>query len=151
MKKSRHEKIIELISRQEVETQEMLAALLNESGYKVTQATVSRDIRALALTKVVGANGRQHYVMGEKVSAKMQDKFTRVLQNSLISIERAENLVVIRTFSGMAMAAGAAIDALRMPEVAGCIAGDDTIFVAVRTKEETSHVTERLKELSGVS
>lgn len=149
MKKNRQEKIIELIDRFEVETQEQLADLLRNDGYDVTQATVSRDIRALQLTKVTAPSGIQHYVLPERVGNRIQEKYIRVLQNSFISMDNAQNLLVLKTFSGMAMAAAAALDALHLPGVIGCIAGDDTIMVAVKTEEDTLHLMQEIRTLLG--
>lgn len=145
MKKNRHEKILELITKEEIVTQEELAAALRSSGYEVTQATVSRDIRALGLTKVQTENGRQKYaLLRTKDDA---DKYVRVLRDSYVSIDQAQNLLVLKTVSGMAMAAAAALDALHFEGIVGCIAGDDTVMAAVRTTEETSAVMEEIRRL----
>ena len=135
MKKNRHDKIIELINNYEVETQEQLASLLKEAGYDVTQATVSRDIRQMKLTKQVTPDGRQKYVYTTADPEVMHDKYVSVIKAGYVSMDVAGNLLVIRTVSGMAMAVAAAIDALDMPEIIGCIAGDDTIFVAMKSDE----------------
>ena len=123
MKVSRHAKIIELISQYDIETQEELAEYLNNAGFKVTQATVSRDIRDMNLSKVAVAGGRQKYV------------------------DMAQNILVIKTVSGMAMAVAAAVDAMNWNEVVGCIAGDDTIMCAIRTVEDTSSVMEKIRKI----
>ena len=147
MKKLRQEKIIELIDRNEVETQEQLAELLRSAGYEVTQATVSRDIRALQLTKVTSRNGSQRYSLPKEVGSRVKEKFIRVLQNSFISMDNAGNILVIKTFSGMAMAAAAAIDELYLKGVVGSIAGDDTIMVAVKTEEQVHSIMEEIRSL----
>lgn len=147
MKKTRHGKIIELIQKYDVETQEELAARLREAGFAVTQATVSRDIRELKLSKVSGAGGRQKYVVLKQDESHMEDKYIRVLRDGFVSMDMAQNILVMKTVSGMAMASAAALDALRFPEIVGCIAGDDTIFLAVRTVEETRALMEKLQEL----
>lgn len=147
MKKTRHAKIIELIQKYEVETQEELAARLREAGFNVTQATVSRDIRELKLSKVPAHQGRQKYVVLKQDDSHLEDKYSRVLRDGYVFMEMAQNILVIRTVSGMAMAAAAALDALRFEEVVGCIAGDDTIFVAVRTVEETRVLMEKIQNL----
>ena len=136
MKKNRHDKIIEIINSHVVETQEQLASLLREAGYEVTQATVSRDIRQMKLTKMVLEDGRQKYIYANADPKVMHDKYVHVLKAGFVSIDVAQNLLVIKTVPGMAMALGAAIDALEVPQVVGCIAGDDTIFVAISTKED---------------
>lgn len=147
MKKKRHEKIAEIIENFEVETQEELARRLGEAGFAVTQATVSRDIREMKLTKVPAGEGRQKYVVLTQDGGHMGDKYIRMLRESFLSMDMAQNILVVRTVSGMAMAAAAALDALKFAEVVGCIAGDDTIFVAVRTVEETRTLTEKIREL----
>ena len=149
MKRSRHDKIIEIIARNDVETQEQLASLLKEAGYDVTQATVSRDIRQMKLSKQVTEDGRQKYVYSTADSEAMQDKYVSVLKAGYVSMEVAQNILVIKTVSGMAMALATAIDALELPEVIGCIAGDDTIFVAIKSYEEALAVTEKFKQMIG--
>lgn len=146
MKVGRQNKIIELITRHSVETQEELAELLNQAGYQVTQATISRDIRELKLTKVQAENGRQKYVALKK-DADLGEKYVRVLKEGFISMDLAQNLVVVKTVSGMAMAVAAAIDAMHLQGVVGCIAGDDTIMCAVRTDKEAEKVMEDLQKL----
>ncbi len=136
MKKNRHDKIIEIINNQVVETQDQLASLLKEAGYDVTQATVSRDIRQMKLTKQVIEDGRQKYVYTTADPEVMHDKYIHVLRAGFVSCEVAGNLLVVKTVAGMAMALATAIDALDVPGVIGCIAGDDTIFVAISSDEE---------------
>lgn len=147
MKKNRHDKIVEIIQKYDVETQEELAGRLREAGYNVTQATVSRDIREMKLSKVPVGGGRQKYVVLEQGAGHMGDKYIRVLRDGFVSMDMARNILVVRTVSGMAMAVAAALDALRYDEVVGCIAGDDTIFVAVRTVEETEILMEKVQRL----
>lgn len=148
MKKNRLDKILEIIAARDIETQEELAAALRESGYSVTQATVSRDIRELGLTKVPGAAGRQKYRAARPVNEE-RDRLVRVLQDSCILVDQAQNILVIKTHSGMAMAAAAALDGLELPEVVGCIAGDDTIMAAVRTVEETTALKAKILRMLG--
>ncbi|HEY9574660.1 MAG TPA: arginine repressor [Lachnospiraceae bacterium] len=148
MKSSRHEKIIELVRENQIETQEDLAALLQASGYKVTQATVSRDIKDLKLTKVSRDGKRSVYqVLVERKEDEKQNKYTRVLKDAFVSMDIGGNLLVIRTVSGMAMAVGAAVDGLNYTEILGCVAGDDTLMCAVRTQEDALIVMERLKSI----
>jgi len=144
MKKVRHEKIIEIIQKYDVETQEELAGRLREAGVAVTQATVSRDIRELKLSKVPTGGGRQKYVFVEQGNGYIGDKYIRVLKEGFLSMDMAQNILVVKTVSGMAMAVAAALDALQFAEVVGCIAGDDTIFVAVRTVKETQELMEKI-------
>lgn len=147
MKKARHEKIIELIARHEIETQEELVDRLRQSGYEVTQATVSRDIRELKLSKVANEEGKQHYVVLRQEDAYLNDKYNRVLKEGFISMDQAQNILVVKTVSGMAMAVAAAIDALKQPEVVGSIAGDDTIMIALKTAEDTPALMEKIRQI----
>ena len=147
MKISRQSKIIELISKYDIETQEELADRLMKDGYNVTQATVSRDIRELKLSKVAVDGGRQKYIVLQKTEPGMSEKYTRVLRDGFVSMDMAQNIMVIKTVPGMAMAVAAALDALRMNSIVGCIAGDDTVMCAIRTAEETVLVMERLSKL----
>jgi len=149
MKVGRHTKILELISKYEVETQEQLAELLLASGYDVTQATISRDIRELKLSKVATESGKQKYIEISKKSGDevYLDKYVRILQNGYVSMDRAMNIIVVRTVPGMAMAVAAALDALHIDGIAGCIAGDDTIMCAVRTMKDTDVVMSKLRKL----
>lgn len=129
MKIKRHNRIIELIKTRDIETQEELINLLRESGFDVTQATVSRDIRELKLTKINVGN-RQKYAVVQQ-DPEVNEKYVRVLREGFISMTPSGSLIVIKTVTGMAMAVATAIDALNIKEIIGCIAGDDTIFVAV--------------------
>ena len=147
MKKNRHDKIIEIINNNVVETQEQLVALLCEAGYDVTQATISRDIRQMKLTKMVLEDGRQKYVYTNADPKVMHDKYVNVLKAGYVHIDVAENLLVIKTVPGMAMALATAIDALDVPEVVGCIAGDDTIFVAIKSKDEAQELKDKFLRL----
>ena len=149
MKRNRHDKIIEIIATNVVETQEQLATLLKEAGYDVTQATVSRDIRQMKLTKQATEDGRYKYVYTTADSDVMQDKYVSVLRAGFVSMDVAQNLLVIKTVSGMAMALAAAIDALDFPQVVGCIAGDDTIMMAIKSNEEAKEIMEELRALMG--
>ncbi|MDI9487900.1 MAG: arginine repressor [Bacillota bacterium] len=147
MKLSRQSKILELISKYDIETQEELTEWLMKEGYNVTQATVSRDIRELKLTKVAMDGGRQKYIAIQKTEPGLSEKYTRVLREGFLSMDMAQNILVIKTVSGMAMAVAAALDALQMNSIVGCIAGDDTIMCAVRTAEETVSVMEKLSKI----
>lgn len=146
MKLNRHSKILELIGKYEIETQKELANYLKEAGFSVTQATISRDIRELKLIKVLGEHGRQRYVVAQG-QEEYSDKYIRVLKDGLLSMDMAQNILVIRTVSGMAMAVGAALDAMHFNEIVGCIAGDDTIMCAVRSVEDTVLVMDKIRKL----
>ena len=147
MKGNRHQKIIELVDNYNIETQEELAEKLKEEGYQVTQATVSRDIRALKLSKVSCGNGKQKYIAIKQDDAGLNDKYIRVLKDGFVSMDKAQNILVIKTAPGLAMAVAAAIDALEFSEVVGCIAGDDTIMIAVRTIEDTRNLMDKIHKL----
>lgn len=144
MKKSRHQKIKELVEKYEIETQEELADKLKEAGYAVTQATVSRDIREMKLSKISMGDGRQKYAILMNNDHYLSDKYIRVLKDGFISMDMAQNILVVKTVSGMAMAVAAAIDAMKLKEIVGSIAGDDTIMMAVRTVEDTEIVMEKI-------
>ena len=147
MKVARHEKIKELIQQYDIDTQEELASRLNEAGFKVTQATVSRDIRALKMMKVTGKDGKSRYVILQELPTEMGEKYTRVLHDALLTIDQGQNILVIRTVPGMALGVAAALDALNWEEILGSIAGDDTVMCVARTLEEASSVAERLKSI----
>ena len=147
MKKVRHGKIIEIIDKHDVETQEELAAYLRQAGYDVTQATVSRDIRELKLSKVPTGEGKQKYIVIKQDDSHLGDKYIRVLRDGFVSMDMAQNILVIKTVSGMAMAVAAAVDAMKFKEIVGCIAGDDTIMMAVRTVEDTQVLMEKINTM----
>ena len=147
MKVSLHAKIIELISQYDIETQEELAEYLNRAGFKVTQATVSRDIRDLKLTKVSVGAGKQKYVVHRQDEPEMSEKYIRVLRDGYVSMDMAQNILVIKTVSGMAMAVAVAVDSMKWNEVVGCIAGDDTIMCAIRTVEDTVAVMDKIRKI----
>lgn len=147
MKAERHAKILELIRRYEIGTQDELSARLEQDGYHVTQATVSRDIRELKLTKVSLNNGRQKYVTLIENKEDMREKYVRVFRDGFVSMDMAQNILVIRTVSGMAMAVAAALDNMNCHEIVGSIAGDDTIMCAVRTVEDTVALMTRLRRI----
>lgn len=146
MKIARHAQILKLISQFDIETQEELAAKLNETGFQVTQATVSRDIRQLKLMKITKEDGHSRYSVMQSADQEYAARYVRVLKDALISMDLAENLLVIKTVSGMAMAAAAALDELNWNEIVGCIAGDNTIMCAIRSKNEALAVMDKLKK-----
>ena len=147
MKTKRQTKMLELIKKHDIETQEELSDYLQKEGYQVTQATVSRDIRELKLTKVAMSNGRQKYAALTEANEYLSEKYTRVFRDAFVSMDMAQNILVIKTVSGMAMAVAAAIDAMHLHEIVGCIAGDDTIMCAVRSVDDTIAVMSRLRKL----
>lgn len=149
MKIGRHAKIVDLIRQYDIETQEELAEYLKQEGYRVTQATISRDIRELKLMKISTNDGKQKYALMQQHSEGMNEKYLRVLKDGLVSMDMAQNILVVKTVAGMAMAVAAAIDAMHWSEVAGCIAGDDTIMCAVRSVEDTIVVMDKIHKIVG--
>lgn len=145
MKRNRHEKILDIIAKRDVETQEELASILNLEGFNVTQATVSRDIKDLGLTKI-SIDGKQKYVAFANTNSEMDEKYKRVLRDGFSSMDMAQNILVIKTVSGMAMAVAAALDAMNWNEIVGTIAGDDTIMCAIRTVEDTRLLMEKIRK-----
>ena len=149
MKTERHAKIIELITKYDIETQEELAEKLREAGFKVTQATVSRDIRELKLSKVPVANGKQKYALFQKNENELNAKYIRIFRDGFVQMDMAQNILVIKTVSGMAMAVAAALDSMGLSEIVGCIAGDDVILCAIRSVDDTIVVMQKLNKLLG--
>ena len=151
MKSKRQKLICDLILKYEIETQEELVSKLLEAGCKVTQATISRDIRELRLTKIVGESGVQKYALPAQDACIQTPlagiRFSRVLQEGFINVDIAGNIVVMRTMTGMAMAVAAALDHLNLQEIVGTIAGDDTIFMAVRSEESAKRLCEKIETL----
>ena len=148
-KAQRHNKISEIIQKQDVDTQNALVDALNKCGFNVTQATVSRDIKELGLVKVLSDNGGYKYALPVKTAETLNisTKVINVFCESVISIDYSQNIVVVKTLSGSANAAGALIDKLNIPEILGCIAGDDTILVVVSSSEVAPNVVDKLKKI----
>ena len=147
MKTVRQVAILDIIEKQDIETQEELAEALRKRGIAVTQATVSRDIRELKLTKISLNDGRQKYAVMQASRENMNEKYLRILKDGFLSMDMAQNILVLKTVSGMAMAVAAALDAMNWNEIVGCIAGDDTIMCAVRTVDDTILLMEKIKKL----
>ncbi|MGN0396135.1 MAG: arginine repressor [Coprococcus sp.] len=145
MKQKRQAKIIEIIENNDIETQDELLDMLLKEGFQTTQATISRDIREINLTKVASASGRQKYVLGKTTANESMDSYIQVLSAGIISMETAENIIVVKTVAGVAMAVAAALDKMEITGLVGCIAGDDTIFLAVRSKELTKSVIKTIE------
>ena len=146
MKSRRHPAILRIISEQEIETQDDLIAKLKENGFDVTQATVSRDIKQLGLVKTTDGEGKYRYSAPHPSSSGSDSKFKNILSEAIISSESAENMVVVKTYSGMANAAAAAIDALASDRILGSIAGDDTILIVTKNDETAEEFSEILKD-----
>ncbi len=147
MKISRHAKILEIIERHPTETQEELAEELKKSGYNITQATVSRDIKELKLVKVLDENNIYKYASLKEQDSMLSERLVKVFAESVLSVDYAGNIVVVKTFSGAANAAAEAIDVLDFKETVGTIAGDDTIFILVRNADNVEVVIDRLKKM----
>ena len=147
MKIARHAKILELIENYDIETQDELAQRLCEEGFVVTQATVSRDIRELKLTKVAMSNGRQKYAALTEANEDLSEKYTRVFRDAFVSMDMAQNILVIKTVAGMASAVCAALDAMKWNEIVGSIAGDDTIMCAIRSVDDTVKVMDKISKI----
>ncbi|SDH78462.1 transcriptional regulator, ArgR family [Pseudobutyrivibrio sp. 49] len=147
MKIERQAKILELIVKNEIGTQEELTARLEEAGFNATQATVSRDIREMKLTKIADGTGKLRYVAFKSTEEDMNEKYIRIFLDGFVSMDNAENILVIKTVSGMAMAVAAAMDHFDFPEVVGSIAGDDTIMCAIRSLDDTVYIMGKLKRI----
>ena len=147
MKTKRQTKILELIQKHDIETQEELSAYLTRDGFQVTQATVSRDIRELKLTKIAMDNGRQRYAVLSDADTGMAEKLVRVLREGFVSMDYAGNIMVIKKVSGIASAVGAAVDAIKLSESIGSIAGDDTLMCVIRTEEDAVNIMNKLRKL----
>ncbi len=147
-KTSRHAQIRRIIENENIGTQEELVKRLNEEGFAVTQATASRDIKELRLTKMATDSGAIKYVIPPSDTPGLNNgRLVRVLAEAFVNMEQAENILVIKTVSGMAMAAAAALDSLKLNGVVGCIAGDDTIMCVIKTKGEVSEVMKKVERL----
>lgn len=147
MKAERQAKILDLIVKKEIGTQEELTMELERAGFLATQATVSRDIREMKLTKVAMSDGKLRYVAYRKTQEDMRKKFIRIFRDGYVSMDNAQNILVIRTVAGMAMAVAAALDNMELPEIVGCIAGDDTVMCAVRSVDDTVTIMNRLRKI----
>jgi transcriptional regulator of arginine metabolism len=146
MKTKRQSEILELIKKYDIDTQEMLVDYLVKSGFNVTQATISRDIRELKLTKVASADGRVKYAVLTPEEIKVNDRLKRVFRDGIVSIDYSHNIIVIKTLTGMAMAVAAALDSMNNADIMGTIAGDDTIFCAIKSDRKTVSIVDKLKE-----
>ena len=147
MKSKRHSKIPEIINNNDIETQEELAEALKAAGYDVTQATVSRDIKLLKLVKMQSESGKYKYISSAKEERDINDKLYSILKNAAIGVEQVDKFVVIKTLTGAASAAAEAIDTLYSNDVAGTIAGDNTIFVLVRTDEKALELISKVRKM----
>lgn len=148
MKHIRHAKILEIIGKYDIETQDDLIIRLKKEGFEVTQATVSRDIRDLKLVKISTANHKYKYATAPKDEIQISSKYRTLIKETVVKVDYAGNIVVLRTYSGMANAAAAALDGMGWNEIVGTIAGDDTIFVLIRDCETAAELVEKLKQIT---
>ena len=149
MKTKRQDEIIRLISESDIETQEELASELRAVGFKVTQATISRDIRELHLIKVASSKGDGFkYAKPEKHEIAVSERLGRILTDSMVSVDFSGNIIVVKTISGSANVAAEALDNLGWPEILGTIAGDNTIFIVVKDEADTAEISERIRNLN---
>lgn len=145
MKLARHTKILELIENYDIETQDELVQKLHQEGFMVTQATVSRDIREMKLTKVSTEKGRQKYaVISGSQDLEITERLTRVFKEAVLKMDYAQNMIVIKTLEGMGMAVAVALDNMQNTEILGTIAGDDTVFCVVRTQNQAAMIIDKL-------
>lgn len=149
MKKKRHEKILELIARYAIDTQEELLRRLREAGFEVTQATVSRDIKELRLLKVLSPDGKYRYTPAKEETKENTAKFYSLFADSALSIDYAQNMISVKCQTGMANAVCAAMDTLRWTDIVGTLAGDDTIFILTRNEDAAGRLTAELKNMIG--
>ena len=148
MKTKRQDEILNLISAGDIETQEELVDALRSQGYKVTQATVSRDIRELRLIKIAAKGGGFKYAKPERHEIAVSERLTRILTDSLVNVDSSGNIIVVKTLSGSANVAAEALDNLGWPEILGTIAGDNTIFIVVRNETDATDISDRIRNLS---
>lgn len=147
MKNKRHMRIMELISQENIYTQEELADRLKQMGEDVTQATVSRDIKEMKLVKVTDGTGRSRYAAVGEPGNSLSAKLIRIFSDTVLGLEYSSNIIMIRTLSGSANAAAEAVDALKWPEILGTIAGDNTFMAVVREEFSTRETVEKLRAL----
>ena len=148
MKSKRQEKIIEIVTNQVIETQDDLITSLKACGFAVTQATISRDIRELKLTKILTGGGKSRYILPITGEAEKNFKFNTALVESIRSVDSAQNIIVLKTYPGMANAVATGLDAIdRQPDILGCVAGDDTILIVTRDTDCAKLISEKIKSM----
>ncbi|MBP3648338.1 MAG: arginine repressor [Clostridia bacterium] len=147
MKSSRQVAILEIINNQSVETQEELAEELGKRGFRVTQATVSRDIKEMKLIKAQSSGGSYRYALADNADSSINERLIRMFSDTVLSMTSAYNQIILKTISASANIAAEAIDSMRWPEILGTIAGDNTILLIVRSIEEVPGVLERLNAM----
>ncbi len=147
MKNARQTAILSIIEQNDIETQEELAGKLRDMGIVVTQATVSRDIKELRLLKVLSGTGGYKYATADKAEHGLSERFVRMFKDSVLSVDYSGNIVVLKTLSGSANVAGEAIDSMRLPEILGTMAGDNTVFAVVRSDADAAETVKRFEEM----
>ena len=147
MKIARQTKILEIIENNAIETQEELAVRLKEEGFDVTQATISRDIREMKLTKISMENGKQKYTAIKNAEVGISDRLKRVFRDAVIKVDYAQNMIVIKTHNGMGMAVAVAVDNMQNTDILGSIAGDDTVFCVARTHNQAVEFIQKLNKI----
>lgn len=148
MKNVRQEKLLQIISEEAIETQEQLLQRLNDLGIRSTQATISRDIKQLHLVKEPTGQGRYRYAVSvQKTKLNFADKLRTIFRESVLTVDNAQNIVVIKTLPGLANAAGSAVDGMDVPYLVGSLAGDDTALLIMRDTESAVDFTEEIKEM----
>jgi transcriptional regulator of arginine metabolism len=147
MKISRHVKIIEIIQAKDIETQEQLAEELKNNGFDITQATVSRDIKELKLIKIMNTYGTHKYATISPTDTFLSNKLVNIFSQTVICVDYVDKFVVLKTISGAAPAAAEALDILKFNGIAGTIAGDNTIFILVRTEEDREVLLQKIKKM----
>jgi transcriptional regulator of arginine metabolism len=149
MRYSRQNKILELIEKYEVETQDKLAMLLKEYGYDVTQATISRDIKELHLIKTLSSTGKYKYASATSMEGPISDRFVSIFRETIKSVESSANIVVVKTLAGCANAAGEAIDSLGFPHVIGSVAGGNTLLIVIDDANNTPVFLKEFNDILG--
>jgi len=147
MKYNRHAKILEIVEKNLVETQEELAEKLKEAGIDVTQATISRDIKELRLIKVMSPDGRYRYAPFAGSETDMSNRLLTIFTESFVSCDYANNIAVVKTLPGMAQASAAALDSMKWPEIVGTIAGDDTIMIVCRAEKIAEEIVNKFNKM----
>lgn len=140
MRYSRQNKILELITTHDIETQDKLAAMLRAEGYEVTQATISRDIKELQLIKILASGGRYKYALSQRQDAPISERFVKIFRETITGFTSAHNLIIVKTLSGCGPAAGEAIDCIGLPHVVGSVAGDNTLLIVVDDEENVDAI-----------
>ena len=150
MKNERQSKILEIIESEPIDTQEQLQQRLQAQGIACTQATISRDIKQLHLVKEPMGQGRYRYAVSvQRSRLNVADKLRTIFRESIVNVDSAQNIVVIKTMVGLANAAGAALDGMNIPTMVGCLAGDDTVIIIMRDTESARTLCEEIHEMLG--